>query len=39
MGSALVPAAYSALRKFTNVDGVQRADRLGGLVHEHRVAA
>jgi putative transposase len=34
-----VPVAYSTLRKFTRVDGVQRADRLGGLVHEYRVAA
>ena len=32
-----VPVAYSTLRAFTNVDGVQRADRLGGLVHEYRV--
>jgi transposase InsO family protein len=34
-----VPVAYSTLRAFTNVEGVQRADRLGGLVHEYRVAA
>ena len=34
-----VPVAYSTFREFTSVDGVQRADRLGGLVHEYRVAA
>jgi transposase InsO family protein len=34
-----VPVAYSTIREFTSDDGVQRADRLGGLVHEHRVAA
>jgi putative transposase len=34
-----VPVAYSTLRKFTCADGLQRADRLGGLVHEYRVAA
>ena len=34
-----VPVAYSTFRRFTSVDGVQRADRLGGLVHEYRVAA
>ena len=34
-----VPVAYSTIREFTSVDGVQRADRLGGLVHEYRVAA
>ncbi len=34
-----VPIAYSALRKFTNFDRVRRADRLGGLVHQYRVAA
>ena len=34
-----VPVAYSTFRKFTSVDAVQRADRLGGLVHEYRVAA
>jgi transposase InsO family protein len=34
-----VPVAYSAPRRFTSVDGVQRADRVGGLVHEYRVAA
>jgi hypothetical protein len=34
-----VPVAYSTFGKFTSVVGVQRADRLGGLVHEYRVAA
>ena len=34
-----VPVAYTAIRKLTGVDGIQRADRLGGLVHEYRVAA
>ena len=34
-----VPVAYSAPRRFTSVDGVQRADRLGGLVHEYCIAA
>ena len=34
-----VPVAYSTFQEFTNVDGAQRADRLGGLVHEYRVAA
>jgi hypothetical protein len=34
-----VPVAYSAPQKFTSVDGVRRAVRLGGLVHEYRVAA
>ena len=34
-----VPIAYSTFREFTAVDGAQRADRLGGLVHEYRVAA
>ena len=34
-----VPVAYSTFREFTNVDGVQRADRLGGLVHEYGIAA
>ena len=34
-----VPVAYSTFRKFTSVDAVQRADRLGGVVHEYRVAA
>jgi len=34
-----VPVAYTTFREFTSVDGVQRADRLGGLVHEYRVAA
>jgi transposase InsO family protein len=34
-----VPVAYTTIRKFAGVDGTQRADRLGGLVHEYRVAA
>jgi transposase InsO family protein len=34
-----VPVAYSTLGEFTSADRVQRADRLGGLVHEYRVAA
>jgi transposase InsO family protein len=34
-----VPVAYSAPRRFTSVAGVERADRLGGLVHEYRAAA
>jgi putative transposase len=34
-----VLVAYTTIRKFTGVDGTQRADRLGGLVHEYRVAA
>jgi hypothetical protein len=34
-----VPVDYSTLRKFTTAGGFQRADRLGGLVHEYRVAA
>jgi transposase InsO family protein len=34
-----VPVAYSTFGKFTSVVGVQRADRLGGLVHEYSVAA
>jgi transposase InsO family protein len=34
-----VPVAYSPPRRFASVDRVQRADRLGGLVHEYRVAA
>ena len=34
-----VPVAYSTLPTFTSVDGAQRADRLGGLVHEYRIAA
>jgi transposase InsO family protein len=34
-----VPVAYTTFREFTSVDGAQRADRLGGLVHEYRVAA
>ena len=34
-----VPIAYTTFREFTTVDGVQRADRLGGLVHEYCVAA
>ena len=34
-----VPVAYSTIRNFTSADGAQRADRLGGLVHEDRVAA
>jgi transposase InsO family protein len=33
-----VPVAYSTFRAFTSVDGVERADRLGGLVHEYRIA-
>ncbi len=33
-----VPIAYTTFREFTTVAGVQRADRLGGLVHEYRVA-
>ncbi len=34
-----VPVAYTTFRTFTSADGVQRVDRLGGLVHEYRVAA
>ena len=34
-----VPVAHSTFRDFSSVDGVQRADRLGGLLHEYRVAA
>ena len=34
-----VLVAYTTIRKFTGVDGIRRADRLGGLVHEYRVAA
>jgi putative transposase len=34
-----VPVAFTTFREFTNVDGAQRADRPGGLVHEYRVAA
>jgi len=34
-----VPVAYTTSRKFTIVDRVQRTDRLGGLVHEYRIAA
>ena len=34
-----VPVAYSTFGEFTSADGLQRADRLGGLVHEYRVAA
>jgi hypothetical protein len=34
-----LPVAYSSVREFTSVDGVERSDRLGGLLHEHRVAA
>jgi hypothetical protein len=34
-----VPVACSTLREFTSADGAQRADRLGGLVQEYRVAA
>jgi hypothetical protein len=34
-----VPVAYTSFGEFTKVDRVQRADRIGGLVHEYRVAA
>ena len=34
-----VPVAYSTFGEFTSADGLQRADLLGGLVHEYRVAA
>ena len=34
-----VPVACTILRTFSRAGGVQRVDRLGGLVHEHRVAA
>jgi transposase InsO family protein len=34
-----VPVAYLTFPEFTSLDRVQRSDRLGGLVHEYRVAA
>ena len=34
-----VPVAHLTFPEFTSVDRVQRSDRLGGLVHEYRVAA
>ena len=34
-----VPVASSSFRAFTSVDGAERADRLGGLVHEYCIAA
>jgi hypothetical protein len=33
------PVAYSSARAFTGLDRVDRADRLGGLLHEYRIAA
>jgi transposase InsO family protein len=34
-----VPVPYLAHHQFKGVGGIKRVDRLGGLVHEHRVAA
>jgi hypothetical protein len=33
------PVAYTALQRFTVLGRVERTDRLGGLLHEYRVAA
>jgi len=34
-----VPVPYLAPRQFESGDRVERADRLGGLLHEYRLAA
>ena len=34
-----VTVAYLTFPEFTSLDRAQRSDRLGGLVHEYRVAA
>jgi hypothetical protein len=33
------PVAYTTLQRFTVLGPVERTDRLGGLLHEYRVAA
>src|ERR1019366_8562433 len=33
------PVRYLSARRFESGDGVERADRLGGLIHEYRLAA
>jgi putative transposase len=33
------PVAYTTLQRFTVAGGVERTDRLGGLLHEYRAAA
>jgi transposase InsO family protein len=33
------PVPYLSARRFESGDGVERADRLGGLIHEYRLAA
>jgi hypothetical protein len=34
-----VPVAYPTVRPFAALDRVRRTDRLGGLLHEYRIAA
>jgi hypothetical protein len=34
-----VPVPYLTVHKFKGVGSIKRVDRLGGLVHEYRVAA
>ena len=34
-----VPVPYTTVRRFNGLDGVERTGRLGGLLHEYRIAA
>jgi hypothetical protein len=33
------PVPYLTMRRFAGVDSIERTDRLGGLLHEYRLAA